>query len=564
MLIIGIILIGCHNTGTDRLTSSGKAITAFSFSSPAAIGTIDEDGKTITVIVPYGSDVTSLVPTITYTGKSINPDSEVSQNFSNQVAYTVTAEDDSTSVYTVSISKSGLTGLSKLEVVKLPSKTSYLIGENLDFGDMVVKGTYVDGSVKVEKTYSINKCDTFSSGTKSVIINLDNQTATFDISIENNLIDTGLPVVYIATDNRQPIDSEEVYINANMIIKYNYLIVNENTIRIRGRGHATWGYPKKPYKIKLDNEATLLGMGKDKNWELLANYCDKTLMRTSVGFKVSELLNFPWTPKAKYVELVINGEYLGNYQLVEGITRGANRVDIPKKGFLIEKDNYYLQEPVFFTTNRGYGYSFKNPEADDLTNEQLSYIKNYINEFESILDSDKYADQDNGHQKYIDVDSFVKWFLFQQIIANMDTNVYLLKSDSIDSKLFMGPVWDFEWSMGIGWYYGSRPRPASYFVWRGDEFYYGKLIQYATFKDKLKQIWNENHQSIQKELLLYMDSKKKEIMKSQELNFKRWDILRSWISVGGEPLGTFEKEVDCDKQFFINHMMWLEMAINGL
>ena len=128
----------------------------------------------------------------------------------------------------------------------------------------------------------------------------------------------------------------------------------------------------------------------------------------------------------------------------------------------------------------------------------------------------------------------------------------------------MGPVWDFEWSMGIGGYYGDRPRPADYFVINDSYFYFNKLLQDAAFREKIKQMWNDNHVLLREELLAYMDTLQNEIMKSQKLNFKRWDILNIQISVGGMPLGSFENEVACDKQFFINHMDWLDTAINEL
>lgn len=88
-------------------------------------------------------------------------------------------------------------------------------------------------------------------------------------------------------------------------------------MRIRGRGNATFGYPKKPYKIKLDEKSEILGMPSDKEWVLLANYCDKSLLRTSIAFKLSELMSMPWTPRTEFVELFLNGRY-------EGTTCSAN------------------------------------------------------------------------------------------------------------------------------------------------------------------------------------------------------------------------------------------------
>lgn len=450
-----------------------------------------------------------------------------------------------------------------IKIANLP-KTTYLLGETPNFDDLTVTEVFTDGSEEIvvcDIQWAGNK---FKSGTSVVTIMAKDTTMTFDIVFEKKLVDTGLPVVYVDTEGGHAIKSKETYVNAQMTIVDKGRTISENTLRIRGRGNATWGHPKKPYKVKLDKKINLLGMGEDKDWALLANYCDKTLMRTSIAFKLSNILNFPWTPKARFVELVLNGEYMGNYQLVESVKQDKNRVDIPKTGFIIERSAYYLQEPIWFKTGRGYGYSFKNPDTEDLTEDQINYIKDYMKEFETVLSSTSFDDPKNGYSKYINTESFVKWFLFQQIIANMDTNQYMIKEDMTNiSKLLMGPVWDFEWSLGIGWYDGDRPKPADYYVWRSG-LYYDRLLKDAGFTSELQRMWEKYHNKITIDILQYMDDMQKEIMKSQSLNFQRWDILNTRISVGGIPLGSFEKEVECDRQFFINRMDWLKTAIYNI
>jgi hypothetical protein len=276
-------------------------------------------------------------------------------------------------------------------------------------------------------------------------------------------------------------------------------------------------------------------------------------------------MNFPWTPDAKFVELVLNGQYLGNYQLVEGIKQDNARVNVPKStGYIIEADGYYLQEPKYFVTDLWEaGYSFKHPDNEDITDVQLAYIASYMNEFESVLVSAEFNDPDTGYQKYIDMESFVRWFLFQNVIANLDTNPYITKNDNTaGSRIYMGPVWDFEWSMGIGWYDGPRPRPADYWVW--DHWYYARLLADEAFRSELKSAWNYNKAVIRQAVLDYISASKQEIYNSQKLNFRRWDILNTQVSVGGIPLGSFDAEVQCDEQFFLQHFNWLDAAINTM
>jgi len=450
------------------------------------------------------------------------------------------------------------------EIAKLPDKTVFKLGETPDFSGLEVSEVYTDSTRKPTSHYKTEWTgNIFKKGSSNVTVQARDREVTFQITFSDELIETGLPVLYIETENEKAVDSKDEYVNASLIIKKEGETISENSLRIKGRGNATWSYPKKPYKLKLDTKTSILGMEEAKDWVLLANYCDKTLLRTSIAFQLSRLMHFPWTPDDQFVEVVLNGEYLGNYQITEAIEQGSNRIDIPEQGFIFERDGYYEQEPKHFVSAlRGYGYSFKNPDPeDDLSDDQWHYIKNYMDEFESVLASETFADPQNGYRRYIDELSFVRWFIFQNILANMDTNVYLVKADMNDSKLSMGPVWDFEWSIGIGWYDGVRPRPADYYVWQLNAFYYDRLLQDPQFKAKVKELWNSI--AVTDDILQHIEETSQLIAKSQELNFKRWDIMNERVSVGGIPMGSYEKEVECDRQFFINHMNWLAGEISN-
>lgn len=449
-----------------------------------------------------------------------------------------------------------------IEITQLPDKTTFQLGEDPVFTGLEVMEVYTDGTKKANETFTVSwSSDVFKKGTSTATVTARDRSKTFEVAFEGDLIETGLPVLYIVTEDRAVINSKDNYVNATMTIKESGETVSSHPLRIRGRGNATWTYPKKPYRIKLDDKSVLLGMNEHKDWALLANYCDKSLLRTGISFKLSELLEFPWTPDSRFVEVVLNDEYMGNYQLVEHVKQDKNRVSIPKDGYLFERDGYYLQEPNYFVSSREYGYSFKNPDPEeDLTDEQWHYIKEYVDEFEAVLKTEDYNDTEIGYAKYIDTNSFVLWFLFQNILANIDTNIYLTKDDMGDSKIVMGPVWDFEWSLGIGWYDGARPRPANYYVWNRD-FYFDTLLQDPAFKQKIKEEWQRIN--VYDDLLAYFDDTVELLDKSQELNFRRWDILNTKVSVGGIPLGSYEKEVECDRQFFINHFNWLDSEISN-
>jgi len=390
--------------------------------------------------------------------------------------------------------------------------------------------------------------------------------------VSNTLVDTGLPVVYINTENAQEITSKEDYVGGTIAIKQkDSVLYGEQPMSIRGRGNTTWrDYPKKPYRIKLDSAAELLGMGSDKDWMLLANYTDKTLLRTGMAFELGKAMNFPWTPEARFVELVLNGQYVGNYQLVEHIEEKSVKVNVSDStGYIIEKDWYYDDQPKWFFSSNEYGYSFRYPDPDEITQGQIDYIRSYIDEFERILASVEFNNPVTGYQKYIDIHSFARWYLFQNIIANLDTNVYISKHDNTTgSKLQMGPVFDFEWSMGTGWYEGPRPRPADYWVFGLNSpfaftWYYDRLKTDAAFVDELKNQWNASKGTLWQVILNYIFQTKQVIYESQKLNFRRWDILNTRLG-HGIPLGSFDAEVNDVVQFFMAHYDWLDRAINGL
>jgi hypothetical protein len=154
---------------------------------------------------------------------------------------------------------------------------------------------------------------------------------------------------------------------------------------IRGRGNSTWGWPKKPWKIKLDEKASLLGMPADKEWALLANYSDRTLVRNIVAMRLSEICGFSWTPRMRSVEVYLNGGYQGVYTLCEHKKVSSDRVDIDLVG---EADNegeavtggYYFEieeqqdETTCWLTSMEVPMMFSDPEEP--TARQLEYVKN--------------------------------------------------------------------------------------------------------------------------------------------------------------------------------------------
>jgi hypothetical protein len=219
--------------------------------------------------------------------------------------------------------------LNEIKVTQLPAKTIYLLGEVPDFTGLLVKKLYDNGAEELTEAYS-TQWDTFTSGASTVTVNEDGKSASFVITVENTLVETGLPVIYIDTQNAQVITSKETYLTAGIKIIDSADSVNniDTTTGIRGRGNSTWSYPKKPYRLKFESKISLFGYERAKSWVLLANYLDPTLIMNTVTFELGQRFDLPYTNHYIHVDLVLNGVYQGNYVLTEQMQVGAGRVDI--------------------------------------------------------------------------------------------------------------------------------------------------------------------------------------------------------------------------------------------
>ncbi len=376
---------------------------------------------------------------------------------------------------------------------------------------------------------------------------------------------TGLPVIYITTE--APVVSKDDYVNGTMKIdgnlQYTDGLYNGN-IQIKGRGNSTWLAEKKPYKIKLGSKSTILGMPADKEWALLANYYDKSLMRNDVAFELSERLGLKWTPRRRFVEVFMNGEYEGNYLLTETVEVADNRLNITvmdeKKGtdtsggFLVENDAM-RDGDYWFNTPRGLPFVMKTP--DDVSTLQYNHIKDYVSNIESILYNNAYSD--TAFQENIDADSFINWFLVNEIMRNRDaimySSVFFYKDK--DSKFSMGPVWDFD--LSSGGYTGNDPE--GWFVkdadWLGWPF-----NNDAAYRQKVKTKWNSVKADKLNTILTYIDEIKNNLQYSQVQNFKRWNIMTESVYDGSIVAGSYDNEVSNLKNFLDKRIKWMDTEIN--
>lgn len=382
-----------------------------------------------------------------------------------------------------------------------------------------------------------------------------------------------LPKVNITTENAVAITSKDVYVNGRFVIDPNGspgVAAFDATMKIKGRGNSTWGMPKKPYKIKLDAKASVLGMPTDKEWVLLANYSDKTLLRNFMAFEMGRRLGISYVPRAQFVEVTLNGDYLGNYLLTEQMKISPDRVklteikatdltgDLITGGYFIEQDER-LDEVINWRTSRNVPYTVKEPST--LVPEQITWIKNYMQGVENNLYSSSFADPVTGYANDIQVDTFIDWYLVSEVFKNQDaffSSIYFVKERG--QKLAMGPLWDFDLSAG-NVDYSSASDPEGWWVRSGSQWF-GRLFQDPVFESRVRVRWNQVKASKIDVLLPLIDKYAEMLGPSQERNFVRWPILGVYVWPNKVVTGSYQGEVDYAKDFLVKRIKWLDRQFN--
>lgn len=378
---------------------------------------------------------------------------------------------------------------------------------------------------------------------------------------------TGLPRIDIVTEGSQGIVSKD-YVNAQVFINNTpeYGVIN-TSCKVRGRGNSTWGnYPKKPYMIKFNSKQSVFGFPENKKWVLLADYLDRSLMRTAYMCEVSKAVGVEWTINYQHVDLFVNGDYRGTYLLTDHVEKGKNRVNIDKDGFLIENDYYYYMEPLSFTSSMyNCNYSFKYPDADDMEivkdDDNYIFILNYINAFEEALVKIEEDAYDDSYMNYIDIESFCKWYICANLIAMEDPNLFYVMHSKKD-RLHMMPMWDAEYSLGT-WsntWPDKRPEPlVESQIWT--QPYFPTLLKSPIFVDALQKHWRESKNNIaqvEKNVAL----KSKLIENAALKNISKWkepDVTHLYVY-----FDTWEEELEYVNSFFEERVRWFDRFVNSL
>ncbi|MDE6120189.1 MAG: CotH kinase family protein, partial [Muribaculaceae bacterium] len=347
---------------------------------------------------------------------------------------------------------------------------------------------------------------------------------------------------------------------------------------IRGRGNSTWGMAKKPYRVKFDSKTNFLdNKAKAKSWVFLANYADKSLIRNALAFEISSYVGLEYTPSIKFVDLVLNGEYQGNYMVTDQTEVAKNRVPVEEQeptdtaepeitgGYLLEIDGFADGEPVWFGTPQGLKITVKYPKDDEINPEQLDYITRYINDFENILFSDSFTDAEEGYRSMVDMESLVNWYIACELTANSDCfwSTYIYKKRE-DPKIYFGPMWDYDIAFNNDNRLGDTTNKLMREHAHNPRTWIQRLWKDESFRTAVNTRWKELvEQGIEQHLLDRIDYYAEMIDASQTLNFQKWNILNNRVYLENQIFSDYEGYISYLREFVSGHVAFLTESFDS-
>jgi len=418
---------------------------------------------------------------------------------------------------------------------------------------------------------------------------------------------TNLPLVIINTNGGIIADEPKITVDLKIIFNkpgfYNHPADSGNIYTgkagIEYRGAYSQLLPQKPYGFETRDEqgnnfnVSLLGMPAENDWILMANYNDKVFMRNTLAFHLFNQMGH-YAPRTRICEAVINNEYMGIFILTEKIKRDKNRIDIARLdpddnagdslsgGYVFATDYYDDSNSCtsnFVPTDRPdhhVHFVYKYPEPEVITSQQKNYIKAFVNTFESKLYSSSFTDPATGYKAYMDVASFIDYFILGEVSRNVDTYkkscFYHKDRDNKGGMLRAGPVWDFDWAWkniydncyiweatdGSNWAYrvnecNNWPVVPSWMI---------RLLEDPAFRGELHTRYITLRQSYLSNLYLnhYIDSVKTLVYEAQKRHYAKWPILGQYTGAPevDPPAPTFNGEIEKFRNWIALRLEWLD------
>lgn len=384
----------------------------------------------------------------------------------------------------------------------------------------------------------------------------DGTSKTYTVRLVCPQINTELPVIRLLPD--KPVTSKDYYVTAGLDMteplwnKVWWNSAEDPKIEVRLRGNSTLVPRKKSYRIKFPEKISPLGLdhAEDRNWTLLANDGDKTFMRNLVAFSASGILfnkkegrHDPsavlFTPCSQFVNVYLNDDYVGLYQMSDQMQRGEGRIEVEKLtatdtdpamisgGYVLETGS----DTNFFTALKDIAIHCKYPEEEDRSATQFNYIKNFMDDVETVLYGDDFKDTATGWRTCFDEVTAVDYLIITEFTGNPDGyySIYAYKRRGVD-KLFFGPVWDFDRAFDNDL---RKPSPRASLMLdigfntpnaRGGTHWFKRMWEDESFRKTVKDRWNSKKAELLAEALRVLDDEPGKMQYSIDANFTRWKI----------------------------------------
>lgn len=423
---------------------------------------------------------------------------------------------------------------------------------------------------------------------------------------------SNLPLMFIDTKGSSIIQDTKINVQMkvldnplgeNNVSDTTYSYLGKAGIEIRGFSSA-W-VDKKSYTVETrmdysdsSRNVKLMGMPKENDWVFNGPYMDKSLMRNVLAYNLGNKMG-QWAPRTRFFEMYLNNVYKGVYVLIEKIKNDKNRLNLAEinpqdtvgdeltGGYILKIDRpdpgdveglgyWFSPYRAWTRIQQQVPFVFVDPDWDQLDVKQRNYIRNQITKFEDAMYSDDYKDREKGYYPYINVQSFVDYYILNELGRNLDgyrVSTYLYKDkDSKGGKITMGPFWDYNISFGNANFFAAGNTQGWIIDGMGDAdsyampFWWEKLRLDPYFNSRLKNRWNElRSKYINDSYLNHMiDSCALELSNAQKRNFKAWNILSTYVWPNNYVGGTYENEIIYLKTWLKDRISWMDSQIQPL
>lgn len=363
-------------------------------------------------------------------------------------------------------------------------------------------------------------------------------------------------------------------------------------IGINRRGQSSYGFPKNQYRIELQREdsssidVSILGLPRENDFILYGPHSDKTMMKNVLTYELFRKTG-RWAPRTRFIEVIVDNDYRGIYLLTERLKRDRYRVNIQNLnnedsiwpeisgGYILKRDKTEFSEPEEWwesTVNQPYNkrmwYEHHHPKYKDLTQEQVSYIRDWMKKFEKMMSGNNFKDPVNGYKAHMEVESFIDMMFINEItkgIDNYNFSSYFYKENDADGGLLVyGPAWDY--NIGYGNVnYGKDWDASETYGWcytqGGRIYWFKRLMEDPEFRNKVYCRWTVFRDGIfsDSNVLSIIDSCVHVLGNAVDRNFDKYPILGEYIWPAIPPFPeTYAEEVKNLEDWLLGRLQWMD------